>query len=246
MHDEGSARYREALQRGHEAVSRGRPREAIRSYEEAARLAPRRPLPYASMGAVFLQMRRAREALRAFEAALERAPGDIGALRGKAAALEAEGRAAEASTLLQRAAELEAMERAGRAPGAPDGRRLELERRVAEGDAARVAGDLDRAAAAYHAAALGYAAEGAFDPAIDACMRALEARPGAIDVHFTMAHLYLSRGWANLGVQRLRLIEHRLEIDADPRRRAALRALAHDFEALAPELADLAAPALPA
>lgn len=246
MQHEGSLRYREALERGHVAVSKGRPREAISSYDEAARLAPRRPLAYVSMGAVFLQMRRPREALRAFEAALERAPGDVSAMRGKAAALEAEGRVPEANALLQRAAELEAMERAGRGAGAPDARRLELERRVAEGDEARIAGDLDNAAAAYHAAALGYAAEGAFDPALDACLRALEARPGAIDVHFTMAHLYLTRGWANLGVQRVRLIDHRLDIDADPRRRAALRALAHDFRTLAPELADLASPGLPA
>jgi lipopolysaccharide biosynthesis regulator YciM len=90
---------------------------------------------------------------------------------------------------------------------------------------------------------MGYAAEGAFDAAIDACLRALEARPGAIDVHFTMAYLYLRRGWADLGVQRVKLIDHRLEIDADPRRRTALQALARDFRALHPELDGLAPPA---
>ena len=76
---------------------------------------------------------------------------------------------------------------------------------------------------------------------MDACLRALEARPGAIDVHFTMAHLYLSRGWAELGVQRVMLIDERLDIDGDPRRRSALRAMARDYRALAPELELLAA-----
>jgi hypothetical protein len=55
-----------------------------------------------------------------------------------------------------------------------------------------------------------------------------------------MAHLYLSRGWADLGVQRVRLIDHRLGIDEDPRRRAALQALARDFRALDPALEEMA------
>jgi lipopolysaccharide biosynthesis regulator YciM len=87
---------------------------------------------------------------------------------------------------------------------------------------------------------MGYAAEGIFDAALDACLRAVEASPGSIDVHFTMAHLYLLRGWASHAVQRVRLIDHRLAIDADPRRRAALQALARDFRSLSPELEAIA------
>jgi len=245
MTDQGSVRYREALRRGHVAVARGRPRESIAHYEEAAQLAERRALPLVSMGSVYLQMRQPRDALRAFDAALARAPGDVAALRGKAAALQAEGHAVEADALARRAAELEAMERAGRGGSTDaDERRRELERFVAEGNQARAAGDLDSAAAAFHAAALGYAAQGSFEAAVDACLRALEARPGAIDVHFTMAHLYLSRGWSRLGVQRVKLIDHRLDIDADPRRRAALQALARDYRTLDPELESLAGPRL--
>ena len=241
MTDQGSVRYREALRRGHVAVVRGRPREAIAHYEEAARLAERRPLPLVSMASVYLQMQQPREAIRFYDEALERAPGDIDAMRGKAAALEADGRFAEAGLIDRRAQELDAMERAGHSgPVVDDERRRELERHVAEGSKARAAGDLDRAAAAFHAAAVGYAVQGADDVAIDACLRALEARPGAIDVHFTMAHLYLKRGWSELGVQRVKLIEQRLGIDADPRRRAALQALARDYQALAPELEQLA------
>jgi tetratricopeptide (TPR) repeat protein len=241
MIDEGSVRYREALRRGHVAVARGRPREAMAHYEEAARLAESRALPLVCMGSLHLRSNQPREAIRAFDEALERAPGDLGAMHGKAAALQAEGRLEESRALARRTAELEAMERAGRPePGDADERRQRLEGLIAEGLQARAAGELDRAASAFHAAALGYAAAAGFEAAIDACLRALEARPGAIDVHFTMAHLYLSRGWADLGVQRVRLIDHRLGIDEDPRRRAALQALARDFRALDPALEEMA------
>jgi tetratricopeptide (TPR) repeat protein len=237
-----STQYREALRRGHVAVVKGRPREAIGHYEEAARLADNRPLPYVSMGSVYLQMRRPREAIMAYAEALERAPNDVEAMRGMANALEADGRTTQAAALARRAVELEAMDRAGQPAGAGSDERLRLlEQHVTNGCLARAAGDLDRAAAAFHAAALGYAAQDRSEAAIDACLRALEARPGAIDVHFTMAHLYLRRGWAELGVQRMRLIERRLHIDADARRHAALQALARDYQALAPELQQLAA-----
>lgn len=281
MTGEGSAAYREALRCGEEAAGEGRSREAIDHFTEATRLDARRPEAWVSLGLLLLQLGQSREALQAFETALDHAPRDIGALRGKAYALEDADRVAEAQALLDRAADLEALAWPGQAAGkrttrsvtdrprspqqtvsgrvprppgpvathstapgprvAPAGesRRSELERLVAQGEQARAAGELDRAAAAFHRAAVGYAAEGAFEVALDACLRALEARPGAIDVHFTMAHLYLRRGWANLGVQRVQLIDHRLDIDADPRRRAALQALAHDFQALHPALADI-------
>jgi tetratricopeptide (TPR) repeat protein len=242
MSDPVSTRYKDALRRGHVAVVRGRPREAISHYEQAGELVPDRPLPFVSMGNVYLQMREPKEALKAFDEALERAPSDVGAMRGRAAALEAAGKGPEAGALLSRASELEAMARAGQRPAATsDPRVRELERHVGNGAAARAVGDLHTAAAAYLTAANGYAAVNDFEAAIDACLRALEASPGNIDVHFTMTMLYLRRGWADLGAQRAVLIEHRLDVDDDPRRRAALQALAHDFRTLAPELDRLAA-----
>lgn len=242
MTDEIPSRYREALQRGHAAVVKGRPREAVGHYQEAARLADDRPLPYVSMGSVYLRMRQPRDAITAFGEALRRAPGDIDALRGLASALESEGRTTEAAALQRRASELEAMTRAGRPTrSAADEQRRQLEQHVTNGCQARAVGDLDRAVAAFHAAAIGYAREGSFEAAIDACLRALEARPGAIDVHFAMAELYLRRGWAELGIQRVRLIEQRLRVDPDPRRRASLLAMARDHQAVAPELRQLAA-----
>ena len=111
------------------------------------------------------------------------------------------------------------MERAGRADGSdgvqPTRALVELERHVINGAAARAAGDLGVAAAAYLTAANGYARLNDFDAAIDACLRGLEARPGNIDIHFVMAMLYLRRGWSELGVQRALLIERRLDIDDD-------------------------------
>lgn len=233
--------YREALRRGHVAVLRGRPREAIGHYEEAGRLAGSRPLPYSAMASIYLQLRQPREAVDAFDEALRRAPNDVEALRGKASALEADGRGVEATALTRRADEVEGMARATKSSVASDESLHELEAQVAEGDRARAAADLDRAAAAYHSAAIGYARGDHLASALDACLRALEARPGAIDVHFTMAQLYFRCGWADLAVQRVLLIERRLDVDADPRRRAAVRALARDHQALSPDLEQLAA-----
>jgi tetratricopeptide (TPR) repeat protein len=233
--------YREALRRGHVAVVKGRPREAIGHYEEASRLAGGRPLPYTAMASVYLRMRKPREAIGAFDEALRRAPNDVAALRGKASAMAAEGHVAEATALARKADEVEGMARAGQSGPVSDELIRELEGHVSEGDRARAAGDLDRATASYHTAAIGYARGDHAASALDACLRALEARPGAIDVHFTMAQLYLRLGWADLGVQRILLIERRLEVDEDPRRRTAVRALAREHRALSPELEQLAA-----
>lgn len=246
MSDPVSARYKDTLQRGHVAVVKGRPREAIRLYEEAGALAPERPLPYVRMGEVYLQMEEPRSAIRAFDEALRRAPAEMSALRGKAAALAADGHAEEARRVVARADELEAMERAGhggRRP--PDARLLEIERHVDNGGAARRRGDLPIAAAAYLTAANGFAAAGDHVGALDACLRGLEAQPGNIDLHFVMSMIYLRRGWTHLGVQRALLIERRLDVDDDAVRRNALAALARDFRTLDPELQRLAGTAPP-
>ena len=242
MSDPVSTRYKDALQRGHLAVVKGRPREAIGHYEEAGRLVPDRPLPFMRMGDIHLRMREPKQAVKAFDAALERAPTDVIAMRGKAAALAADGRKDEAQALATRATEIEAMERAGQGGGRKaDPRLLELEQHVRNGAAARVAGDTGVAAVAYLTAANGFAAAGDFDAAVDACLRGLEAMPGNIDIHFVMTMLYLRRGWTELAVQRATLMEHRLDIDDDPLRRNALSALARDYRTLSPELERLAA-----
>ena len=204
MSDAVSSRYKEALRSGHTAVVKGRPREAVEHYEEAGRLAGERPLPFISMGSVYLQMRKPQDALRAYDEALRRVPDDLDALRGKAQALEADGKRQDAQMVVARAAEIEARMRAGeRADAAANERVRSLESHIAAGISARIAGDPGRAVAAFLAAANGYAQQNQFSAAIEACFRALELRPGAIDVHLAMAGMYLRRGWRAHGVQRM-------------------------------------------
>src|SRR4051812_37159167 len=108
-------RYKEALKQGHVATFKGRPREALQHYQEAARLAGHRALPFVSMGGALLQLGRAQEAIAAYDEALKRAADDRQALSGKAAALLAAGKRGEAAALLQQVAELEAEESRKRA-----------------------------------------------------------------------------------------------------------------------------------
>ena len=111
MTDQVSSRYKEALRRGHLAVVKGRPREAVQHYEEAGRLAGDRPLPFNSMGSVYLQMRKPQDALRAYDEALRRAPNDLDAMHGRARALAAEGKKKDAQVQAERAEELEDTQR---------------------------------------------------------------------------------------------------------------------------------------
>jgi tetratricopeptide (TPR) repeat protein len=234
-----SDRYKEALRRGHVAVVQGRPREAVTHYEEAGRLAGHRPLPWVSMGNVYLSMRRPGEAIGAFEEALRRAPGDVTALRGKAEALNAAGRRDEATAVARRAIELEAMALAGRrvvAVAAGD-----ADASFAHAEQARAEGEDERAVQAYLAAAAAYADRDLADAAVDACYRALEVAPGDIGIHLTMADLYLRRGWKEHGVERVQLIEHVLGIDPDAGVRASLHALAAEYRTLDPALERVAA-----
>jgi thioredoxin-like negative regulator of GroEL len=235
--DPVSERYKEALRKGHEAVVHGRPADAVRHYEEAGRLAQQRPLPFVSMGTVYLQMRRPQEALAAFDEALRRAPGDVPALRGKARALEAAGRRDEAAQLARRAAELTAMEQAGRpgaATGPDDGR--DPEGLFLAASEARERAERDQAVGTFLEAAVAYAERNQWAAATDACFRALETSPGDVRVHLAMAGLYLRRGWPQLGVERLTLVLRLLDVDPDPDARAAVQDLARDFHSLDPAL----------
>ena len=100
MSDEVFERYREALRRGHVAALRGRLDLAIDAYAEAATLAPERPVPHVSLGDVLVRLGRLDDGLAAYDRALERSPRDETALNGRAAALVAGGRRAEAARTL--------------------------------------------------------------------------------------------------------------------------------------------------
>jgi tetratricopeptide (TPR) repeat protein len=101
-------RYKEALKAGHVAVLRGRSDEAIAHYQDAAEIAPDRPLPHTSLGGVLFREGRLEEALAAYARALGRAPRDEAALSGRAEALLAGDRGIEAAEILERLADVQA------------------------------------------------------------------------------------------------------------------------------------------
>ena len=125
MSDALYERYKDALRRGHVAVSRGRHDAALAAYSEAAKLAPDRPLPLVGVGNVLARIGKPTEALAAFDAALERAPTDEAALRGRADALVAKGDRAQAAEALDRLAA--ALDAGGRPSEALDAARRALE-----------------------------------------------------------------------------------------------------------------------
>lgn len=108
--------YKEALRRGHVAAVQGNLDAALTAYEAAATIAPERALPHASVGDVLKRLGRFDEAEHAYDAALQRAPADEGALRGRAATRLELRRAVDAARDLEALAEV--LERANRIPDA--------------------------------------------------------------------------------------------------------------------------------
>lgn len=118
-------RYKDALRRGHVAALRSRLDLAIDAYGEAASIARDRALPHAAIGGILIRMERLPDALASFDRALELAPRDEAALRGRADALAGLGRRVEAADTLDRLAEV--LVDAGRLPDAADAARRALE-----------------------------------------------------------------------------------------------------------------------
>jgi tetratricopeptide (TPR) repeat protein len=116
-------RYKEALRRGHVASQRARFDEALDAYGEAARVAPDRALPLVGIGLVLTRLGKTAEALSAFDLALDRAPTDETALRGRVDALLALGDRVRAAETVDRLVGIlettdrqsEALDAAGRA-----------------------------------------------------------------------------------------------------------------------------------
>lgn len=163
-------RYKEALRRGHVAAMRGHHAAAIESYSEAARIAPDRALPLVSLGTVLTKLGKTTEALSTFDAALDRAPSDEGALRGRADVLGARGDRAGAAEALDSLAL--ALDASGRLPEATDAARQALElaesksrRRSVTSMTERLRADDDPRAAAALGLALGVLEGRALDAA---------------------------------------------------------------------------------
>ncbi len=249
MTDPVFERYKEALKRGHVAVFRGRPKEALASYQEAARLVGHRALPWVSMGSVLLQMGRVQESIAAYDEALQRAPGDRQALGGKAIALTAAGRLQEAEQLEMHVESLDFEEsqlRAAAAATALDsswGRGPE--RVVAMAGDAALRGDLRSAVEGFIAAAAEYQQMGSLDAALDACFRALIVAAGAPGIHLRMVRVYLQLGWSDRAVERLVLLDRLLLLEEDRLAQEELFQLASEHAALSPALRALVASHLP-
>jgi tetratricopeptide (TPR) repeat protein len=163
-------RYKEALRRGHVAAMRGHHAAAIEAYSEAARIAPDRALPLVSLGAILTKLGKTTEALATFDAALDRAPSDEAALRGRADVLLARGDRAGSAEALDRLAL--ALDAAGRLPEATDAARQALElaesksrRRSVMSMIERLRADDDPRAATALGLALGVLEGRALDPA---------------------------------------------------------------------------------
>ncbi len=244
MTDPVFERYKEALKRGHVAVFRGRPKEALAAYQEASRLVGHRASPWVSMGAVLLQMGRVQESIAAYDEALRRAPGDRQALGGKVVALTAAGRADEADALEAHVEALDLEEtrlRAAAAVAPSDGSVGRGPERIVvmAGDAA-TRGDVRSAVEGYVAAAAEYQELGHLDAALDACQRALVVAAGAPGIHLRMARLYLQLGWSALAAERLTLLHRLILLDGDRPALDELLRLADSDVRLAPMLAGLA------
>jgi tetratricopeptide (TPR) repeat protein len=248
--DDVFRQYREALEKGHQAVIDGQPKQALAHYEEAARLAEARPLPHVCIGGVLLRTGHVAEATAAYDHALQLAPDDPGALAGKAAALSAAGRGEESTAVSEQLAALERrrIEQRREAEDAAAMRELERSGRLPRpeilyitGERAWLAGRHEAAVEAWLSSARGYAEAAHFDAAMDSCQRALLAAPGAPEVHLELARLYLQRGWSDRAAERLALLGRLLELEHDARLSKAVRELAAEYASRHHELAALAA-----
>ena len=134
-------RYKEALRRGHVAAERGRHDAALEAYGEAARIAPDRSLPFVGVARVLTTLGRSADALNAYDTALERAPGDETALRGRADLLIAAGDRVRAADALDRLATV--LDGTGRVADATDAasRALELAESRGRRDTVRALAD---------------------------------------------------------------------------------------------------------
>jgi tetratricopeptide (TPR) repeat protein len=228
--DDLFGRYQAALRNGHQLAAEGKFKDALRNYEEAARVAGERALPHVCVGGMQLRLGRAREALAAYDRALAVAPDDLDALGGRAAALLAAGRRAEAAAVQQHLAAL----RDGPAPipEAPAGLRTPFSRAetlAIAGERARDAGNVPGAVAAWLEEAREHAAAESYDAAVDAALRALSLDTAAARVHLDLARIYAQRGWQDLARDHAAALRRFLDLSPDD-------AVSPEVEALQAEL----------
>jgi tetratricopeptide (TPR) repeat protein len=217
-------KYAEALRAGHQFAASGQLKEALRCYRTATELAGERALPHVALGGTLLRLNRAREALAAFERALKCEPDHVDALTGRAAALLAAGRRAEAAHVQERIRQSPG----GGATNVPAGLATpasSADRYLASGEQARAAGKTNAAIDAWLAESAEHRVAGHHDAALDACLRALALDSSAPRIHLEIARAWLARGWPDRAAQRLQLLERLLALQPDKQVAAAAREL---------------------
>jgi tetratricopeptide (TPR) repeat protein len=182
-----------------------------------------------------------KQALAAYERAAERAPDDPHILSRKAAALQAAGRHDEAARLQQQVAQIE------RGAAAPEERQPDSgalsrpETLHLAGEQARQVGRIEAAVDAWLEESRAHSAAGHLDAALDACQQALTLASGSAKVHLEMIRLYFLRGWRDLAVERLLLLDRLLELAPESEVRAEVGRLATEHARRDPRLAPIAA-----
>jgi tetratricopeptide (TPR) repeat protein len=234
-------RYQAALQQGHDHLRQGRLKPALASYKAAAELGEKRALPHVLAAGVLIRLGRLKDAVGEYDKALALDPVDRSAVAGKAGALRATGRVAEATALDGKLAELEEEAEEKRLASAvagaggsesPEGLFVTAERMVAHGRRGT-------AILAWLGASQRYAAAGQLDAALDACQRALLTESGSAAVHLELSRLYFLRGWHQRGVERMLLLDKLLKLEPNDAVGNALAELAAKYRSVDGRLAGL-------
>lgn len=236
-------RYAEALRLGHQRAAEGNFKDALGHYQAAAELAGERALPNVAVGGMYLRLGKVREALVAFERALAHEPDDVDALTGRAAALFAAGRRAEAAQVQERVTH--AGPEVGAAPADDTTITPNSDRLMLAGEEARASRRSGAALDAWLAESAEHRAAEHYDAALDACLRALSLDSSAARSHLELCRVWLARGWKDLAAERVALLERLLALQPDAPVSAALRDLAAQMAASTAVPNASAAPAPP-
>jgi tetratricopeptide (TPR) repeat protein len=214
--------YAEALRAGHQFAASGQLKEALRCYRAATELAADRAVPHVALGGTLLRLGQNKDALAAYDRALELEPNDVDALTGRAAALLATGKRAEAAQLRQQIISGVPVTAPAQLGGAPTSA---ADRHLASGEQARVAGKINAAIDAWLAESAEHRVAGHHDASLDACLRALSLDSSATRVHLEIARAWMARGWHERANERLRLLDRLLALQPDRQVAAAAREL---------------------
>jgi tetratricopeptide (TPR) repeat protein len=244
--DDLYARYHEALRRGHQQASETKFKDALASYQVAAGLAGERALPHICVGGMQLRLGRRKEALAAYERALELEPSNLDALGGRAAALLAAGRRADAEAVRAQIAALR-----GETPstaGSPSAEAVPVsgaEAHAIVGEQARAAGNSEAAIDAWLAESADHIADEHFDAALDACLRALSLDSGSARVHVELLRTYFMRGWHEQAVERAILLDRLMTLEPNQAVEKELHELTVQYGSGDPRVRDLIARGMP-